>query len=182
MKRIVTALGCAMAFTLVTAAAQTDTWKEYVYNDDGFAMSAPAEPTLTTQPIYVVGGTADAHIYTVAVGPDTAFMLFIFERHRKDRRTTSQLRQQARQWALDSVNGKLRRQSDVELGKFRGTELEFDAQHPELDTKTHQVRSRYYTVGRKIYHLIAIAPIDQPFPAEVEQWFNGFRLTNEADQ
>lgn len=101
MKRIVTALGCAMALTLVTAAAQTDTWREYVYSDDGFAMSAPTEPTLTTQPIYVVGGTADAHIYTIAAGPDTALMLFIFERHRKDRRSASQLRQQARQWALD---------------------------------------------------------------------------------
>ena len=182
MKRIVTALGCAMALSLATAAAQTDSWKEYVYDDDGFAMSAPAEPTVTTQPIYVVGGTADAHIYTIADGPDTAFMLFIFERHRSDRRSASQLRQQARQWALDSVNGKLRKQSDVELGKFRGTELEFEAQHPDLDAKTHQVRSRYYTVGRKIYHLIAIAPLDQPFPADADQWFKGFRLIGETDQ
>jgi hypothetical protein len=181
MKRMLAGLGFALALAFATAAAQTDTWKEYVYNDDHFAMSAPAEPTVTSQPIYVVGGTADAHIYTIAAGPDTAFMLFIFERHRKDRRNTSQLRDQSRQWALDSVNGKLRGESEVTLGKYRGTELEFEAQHPELDT-SHQIRTRYFTVGRKIYHLIAIAPVGEPFPADAERWLNGFRLTEGADQ
>ena len=182
MTRIAAGLGCTLALAVATAAAQTDNWKEYVYANDRFAMSAPAEPTVTTQPIYVVGGTSDAHIYTIAAGPDTAYMLFIFERSRRDRRSTAQLRDQARQWALDSVNGNLRGETEITLGKFRGAELEFDAQHPDLDDKTHQVRTRYYVVGRRIYNLIAIAPIDEPFPADAERWLNGFRLTDNAAQ
>jgi hypothetical protein len=67
------------------------------------------------------------------------------------------------------------------LGKFAGVELEFEAQHPELDTRTHQVRSQYFVVGRKIFHLIAIAPMDAPFPDEAERWLKSFRLTTAAD-
>jgi hypothetical protein len=183
MKRIAYVLGIAATFALTAVAgAQTDTWTEYIYGDDGFAMSAPVEPKLATQPIYVVGGTADAHIYTVLEEPSTAFMLFIFERHRNDRRTTSQLRAQSRQWALSSVNGKLLDESELTLGTARGTQLTFEAQHPDHDAKTHQVRTRYYVVGRKVYNLIAIAPIGEPFPADAERWFKGFRLTGSSNQ
>ena len=181
MKHIVTGLVLSMAFALVTGAAQADTWKEYVFDDDGFAVSAPSQPELTSQPIYVASGTADAHVYTTAAGSDTALMLFVFQRDRADRRTTAQFHEQARQGSLDPVNGKLRRRSDLKLGKFAGIELEFEAQHPELDTRTHQVRSRYYMVGHKIFHLIAIAPIGAPFPDDAERWFKSFRLTTAAD-
>jgi len=182
MRRIVTGLGLLVVVAAATAAAaQTDTWKEYAYPDDGFAISAPSEPEVTSQPIYVAGGTADAHVYTIAAWPDKALMLFIFQRDRADRRTTAQFHQQAREGSLGAVNGKLRKRSDVTLGKFAGVELEFEAQHPNLDTHTHQVRSRYFVVGRKIYHLIAIAPLDGSFPDDADRWFKSFRLTTAAD-
>jgi hypothetical protein len=182
MRRIVTGLGLLVLIAAATAAAaQTDTWKEYVYPGDGFAMSAPSEPEVTSQPIYVAGGTADAHVYTIAAWPDTALMLFIFQRDRADRRTMAQFHEQAREGSLGVVNGKLRKRLDVTLGKFTGVELEFEAQHPELDAHTHQVRSRYFVVGRKIYHLIAIAPLDGPFPEDADRWFKSFRLTGAAD-
>src|SRR5262252_7888583 len=180
MKPIITGIGLLIALAS-GASAQTDSWKEYVFNDDGFTISAPSEPELTSQPINVAGGTADAHVYKTAVGSNTALMLFVFRRDRADRRTAAQFHEQARQGSLDAVNGKLRRRSDLKLGKFAGVELEFEAQHPELDTRTHQVRSRYYIVGRKIFHLIAIAPISAPFPDDAERWFKSFRLTTAAD-
>ena len=56
MRRIVTGLGALVVVAAATAAAaQTDAWKEYVYPDDGFAISAPSEPEVTSQPIYVAG-------------------------------------------------------------------------------------------------------------------------------
>jgi hypothetical protein len=182
VKRIVAGLGLTALFVLVTTAvAQTDNWKEYVYTGDGFAIASPVEPARSSQPIYVTGGTADAHIYTGAAGSDTALMLFVYERHNSDKRSLQQIHAQAQEGALGSVNGKMRARSDLALGKYQGAELEFEAQHPELDTKTHQVRSRYYVVGRKIYHLLAIAPIAQPFPTDAERWFKSFRLTTAAD-
>jgi hypothetical protein len=180
MRLIVAGLGMLVALAM-TAAAQTDSWKEYVYDDDGFGIWAPIEPEFAAQPIYVAGGTADAHVYTSVAAPDTALMLFVFQRDRADRRTAAQFREEAREGSLDAVKGKLRRRADVTLGKFAGVELEFEAQHPELDTHTHQVRSRYYLVGRKVFHLIAVAPIDAPFPADADRWFNSFRLTSATD-
>lgn len=182
MKHIVAGLSSFALFVLVSAAvAQTDTWKEYVYTGDGFAIAAPAEPARNSQPIYVMGGTADAHIYTSAANSNTALMLFVYERHSKDKRSLQQIHAQAQEGALGSVNGKMRTRSELALGKYQGAEFEFEAQHPELDTKTHQVRSRYYVVGRKMYHLLAIAPIGEPFPTDADRWFKSFRLTTAAD-
>jgi len=183
MKHIVAGLGLFALFVLVTTAvAQTDNWKEYVYTGDGFAITSPAEPARSSQPIYVVGGTADAHMYTSAANSNTALMLFVYERHSNDKRSVQQIHAQAQEGALGSVNGKMRARSDLALGKYQGAELEFEAQHPEMDAKTHQVRSRYYVVGRKMYHLLAIAPIGEPFPTDADRWFKSFRLTTAADR
>ena len=109
MKHIVAGLSSFALFVLVSAAvAQTDTWKEYVYTGDGFAIAAPAEPARNSQPIYVTGGTADAHIYTSAANSNTALMLFVYERHSKDKRSLQQIHAQAQEDALGSVNGKMR--------------------------------------------------------------------------
>jgi hypothetical protein len=182
MKHIVAGLGSLGVVAVVTAAlAQTDSWKEYAYTGDGFAVAAPAEPARSSQPIYVTGGTADAHIYTSQAGSNTALMLFVYDRHNNDRRSIQQIHAQAQEGALGAVKGKLRARTELALGKYHGAELEFEAQHPDLDTKTHQVRSRYYVVGRKIYHLLAIAPIGEPFPTDTDRWFKSFRLTTAAD-
>jgi len=182
MKHIVAGLG-SLAVLVVAAAslAQTDGWQEYVYTGDGFAIAAPSEPARNAQPIYVTGGTADAHVYTSAAGSNAALMLFVFERHNNDRRSVQQIHAQAQDDALGPVKGKLRARTELALGKYRGAELEFEAQHPDLEMKTHQVRSRYYVVGRKIYHLLAIAPVGEPFPTDADRWFKSFRLTTAAD-
>ncbi|MBV8745169.1 MAG: hypothetical protein JO134_09030 [Xanthobacteraceae bacterium] len=182
MKHIVAGLGSLAVISVVTAAlAQTDSWKEYVYTGDGFAVAAPAEPVRSSQPIYVTGGTADAHIYTSEAESNTALILFVYDRHNNDRRSIQQIHAQAQEGALGPVKGKLRARKELALGKYQGAELEFEAQHPDLDTKTHQVRSRYYLVGRKIYHLLAVAPIGEPFPSDADRWFKSFRLTTVAD-
>ena len=162
MKHVVAGLG-SLAVLVVAAAslAQTDGWKEYVYTGDGFAIAA--------------------HVYTSAAGSNAALMLFVFERHNNDRRSVQQIHANAQDDALGPVKGKLRARTELSLGKYRGAELEFEAQHPDLDTKTHQVRSRYYVVGRKIYHLLAIAPVGEPFPTDADRWFKSFRLTTAAD-
>jgi hypothetical protein len=136
MKHVVAGLG-SLAVLVVAAAslAQTDGWKEYVYTGDGFAIAAPSEPARNAQPIYVTGGTADAHVYTSAAGSNAALMLFVFERHNNDRRSVQQIHANAQDDALGPVKGKLRARTELSLGKYRGAELEFEAQHPDLDTK-----------------------------------------------
>jgi len=40
-------------------------WKEYVYAEDGFAVSAPAQPTFESTPAETGLGSVDAHNYAV---------------------------------------------------------------------------------------------------------------------
>lgn len=159
MKHIVAGLG-SLAVLVVAAAslAQTDGWKEYVYTGDGFAIAAPSEPARNAQPIYVTGGTADAHVYTSAAGSNAALMLFVFERHNNDRRSVQQIHAQAQDDALGPVKGKLRARTELALGKYRGAELEFEAQHPDLEMKTHQVRSARSIICSRSHRLESPSP------------------------
>src|ERR1700731_1766306 len=69
MKRLVIAL-CGLIALGTTAVLAETPWQEYVYADDGFAISAPAEPSPEQFPVYVFGGTANAHVYSIAAGND----------------------------------------------------------------------------------------------------------------
>ena len=82
----------------------------------------------------------------------------------------------------DPSTEKCARDRSWRSASYQCAEFEFEAQHPELDTKTHQVRSRYYVVGRKMYHLLAIAPIGEPFPNDADRWLKSFRLTTAGDR
>jgi hypothetical protein len=174
MQRLLIAF-CGLISLAAVAAAQTP-WQEYVYANDGFAIMAPAEPLQEQLPIYVFGGTANAHVYSIAAGNGSEFVVYIFRRHPGDKRSQQQFHEHAQHGALDSVKGKLHGKSALVLGDYRGAELEFESQHPEMDKKNHHVRSRYYLVGRKVFHLMAVAPSGQPFPPETDRWFQSFRV------
>ena len=91
MRKLIVATGILVGWA-VAAAAQDAAWKEYVYSEDDFAVSAPAEPKLEKQTIRVVGGTSSAHIYSVSAGERGAFMVFVYLRHRADRRSERRCR------------------------------------------------------------------------------------------
>jgi hypothetical protein len=181
MNRLVVAF-CGLIALGATAALAETPWQEYVYADDGFAISAPAEPSQEQFPIYVVGGTANAHVYSIAASGDSEFMVYIFKRHPDDKRSEVQFHEHAQQGAVGAVKGKLHAKSELALGNYRGAEMEFESQHGEADRKNHHVRSRYYLVGRLVYHLMAVAPVGQPLPADTNRWFASFRLIKTADQ
>src|SRR5712692_6319026 len=53
-------------FLMSRAAAappQTDNWKEYVYADDGFAVSAPVQPKMNKGPVKSAAGEIELHYY-----------------------------------------------------------------------------------------------------------------------
>jgi hypothetical protein len=175
MRKLIVATGMLVGWA-VAAAAQDAAWKEYVYPEDDFAVSAPAEPKLEKQTIRVVGGTSSAHIYSVSAGERGAFMMFVYLRHRTDRRSEKEVQEQARAGALRSVNGKMTAQSELALGIYRGSQLELESQHPEIARKNHRIRNRFYVVGRRLYQLMALSPAGEALPADTDRWFKSFRL------
>jgi hypothetical protein len=175
MRRLILAIG-AVSGSAAIAAAQDKAWKEYVYPEDNFAISAPAQPRVEKQTIRVVGGTSLAHIYSVSAGEHGAFMVFVYRRHRSDRRSEKEVEEQARAGALRSVSGKLTAQSEAALGIYRGSQIDLESQHPEVSRKNHRIRNRFYVVGRRLYQLMAISPAGEALPAETDRWFKSFRL------
>jgi hypothetical protein len=176
MRRLLAVAVCSLPAWPLAAAGQERAWKEYVYADDHFAISAPAEPKRETQRIRVVGGSSTAHIYSVTADDKGAFMVFVYLRNRADRRTERQVREDAGTGAVQSVKGKLTAKSEVLLGRYRGSLIELESQIPEIARKSHRVRNQYYVVGRRLYQIMAIAPAGEPFPAESDRWFKSFRL------
>ena len=64
-------LSALLACVALTAQAQGG-WKEYVYAEDGFAISAPFQPVLQSESKDTPIGSVDAHNYTLDLGNDTA--------------------------------------------------------------------------------------------------------------
>jgi hypothetical protein len=178
MRRVVVTI-CLLLGWPLAVAAQERAWKEYIYPDDQFAISAPEEPRRETQRIRVVGGTSTAHIYSIAADEHGAFMIFVYLRHRSDRRPERDVREQAGSGALRSVKGKLLAEAELALGRYRGAEIDLE-EPAEAERKGHRIRNRYYIVGRRVYQLMVIAPAGERFPAETERWFKSFRLVRGA--
>jgi hypothetical protein len=45
------------------AFCQAGEWKEYVYAEDGFAISSPVEPRMEKRTMKPIGGEVEAHFY-----------------------------------------------------------------------------------------------------------------------
>ncbi len=175
-KYLVVALSLALAACGTTAGHSENTaqpapsgkWSDYSYAKEGFAVSAPTEPSLTTQTAETAAGPVEMHLYQVEVG--AGMLLVVTSRlHTKDKRTAQQVIAESKQGAAAAVHGKLAAQKAIALGKYPGTEIEIAAD------KTHS-RNRIYVVNRKIYQVMAIGPVDRALPRETDQFYQSFRL------
>ena len=76
-------------FGAILAASQAGDWKEYVYEGDGFAISAPSEPVLQKQMMKPVAGEVEVHFYFIAA--EGYQMVVIYgPLHPNDKRTAQQ--------------------------------------------------------------------------------------------
>ena len=173
MQKLVLLFGLMLVLS-VRAAAEDVTWKEFVYPDDNFAISAPGEPTLEMKTLNTAGGSAEAHVYAMPTGGNGAFMVVVHTRRDSDQRSTQEILDEARVGVLREANAMVLVQSNVSLGPYRGAQLELRSTGTDGNTK--RVSDRFYIVGRKLYQLVALAPAGEPLPAASERWFDSFRL------
>ena len=143
-------------------------WSDYSYAKEGFAVAAPKEPTLSTQTAQTAAGPVEMHFYTIEVGSG-ALLVITSRLHPNDKRTAQQVIAGSTQGAVAALKGKLTAQKAISLGKYPGTEFEISAE------KTHN-RNRVYVANRKVYQVMAIAPIDRSLPLETDQFQQSFRI------
>ena len=154
----------------VAAAAQGGDWKEYVYPADGFAISAPKQPTVKTETVgNAPGGPVEAHSYTIDIGDDTVFMVIANNRHPNDPRTAHQALIEAKNGAVRSAYAKIDTETPVSFGSDPGIDIRFTAE------KYHG-EARYYLINRTLYQLYSISPVSMPLPAGTDRFYQSFRL------
>jgi hypothetical protein len=152
------------------AFSKDSVWKEYVYAEDGFAISAPAKPKLEKKMLGRVGGEVEAHFYYFPV-KDSYLLITCFPLHPSDQRAPQQVLNDEKESAVPKL-GSLVSENSISLGGYPGIEI-------EAQTVPMHSRVRYYAVGRRMYMLMAVAPREKPFPAELQRWSESFRLVGE---
>jgi hypothetical protein len=150
------------------SAAQPAKWSDYSYAKEGFAVSAPKEPAFSTKTVQTEAGPVEMHFYQAEVGG--GLLLVVASRlHPKDKRNAQRVIADSAEGAVAAVNGTLTAQKAITLGKYQGTEF-------EVATERSHNRNRVYVANRKIYQVLAIAPVNRPFPLETDQFQQSFRI------
>lgn len=169
MKRRLAAMACiVLSACVASVSAQSSDWKEYVYPDDGFAMSSPSEPKLTKSMVPLkIGGEAEMHQYVVDPGVGYAFVADVAYAPSGDVYSLTA----ARDGMVSAVKGQIVSEMPISLGNYPGlqVEIEVNAQHAHA-------RARLYVVGKRLYELISVAEGDRPISPDTTRFFESFRL------
>lgn len=153
---------------VVLVFSQNGEWKEYVYAEDGFAISSPREPAVQKSTVPVKMGEVEVHLYNIPLEKYQVVILYS-PFHPNDKRTAEQALNDGKQPLLQS-GAKLISEKPVSLGKYPGLEV-------EAENARYRQHGRFYVVERKMYAIIASTSQGKAFPAEeLQRWFDSFRL------
>ena len=145
-----------------------DEWKEYSYESDGFAVSAPAEPVLNKQSQSTAAGNVEVHNYAIELGNNSGVMISStqFPTAQGDPKTMVQA---AKNGAVNTMNAKITSEKEITLDGNPG--VQFDAENANF-----HVHSRMYVVKGRLLTLLAVAPADGKIPPTADRVFDSFKL------
>ena len=129
MKTHLAKLFCLIALLCTAFAFQGNGWKEYAYPQDGFSVSAPVTPKMEREKAQsAVGGNVELHYYGITLADNSGFMVVVSPLLPNDQRSPQQVLADAKQGAVDSVNGKPIAESPVSLDNKPGIAVSVESQ------------------------------------------------------
>jgi hypothetical protein len=141
-------------------------WRPYVYPDDGFAITLPAQTTPRND-----GGDRHIHLYTVRLADGTIFNLRAVHRLMDCETTLADL------W--DKADGNKDPKEPVIRGTLKQVSLA-GLQGLEYETGTSSERNLHrFHCGNKIFYIIS-AGYKGKRPADVNRIINSFQVVNPA--
>jgi hypothetical protein len=149
--------------------SESPEWKQYLFEEDGFAISAPAEPAFHRGTAPVGTGEVEQHFFSVPLGDDSGWMAIAYTLDPEDKRRPEIILADKRDSALESVHGRLISEMPIMLDGYIGLQV-------ELESDKYHARNRYYVVGRRMYELLSIAPMDKPIHRETDRFYRSFKL------
>lgn len=162
-------IAASLLVTPLFAQSPQSGWKEYSYANDGFAVSAPAEPAFAKQDKPTAAGNVETHNYTIELGNNSGVMISSAQFQGQTTESSKMLLQRARDGALNAVNGKLVSEQEITLQGFPGLEFQFanDAFH---------ARVRMYLLKTRLVTSMAIAPKGSDLPANADKVLSSLKL------
>jgi len=141
-------------------------WKEYVYPDDGFALTLPSPPSINESPA-LPGATAYA-IYSES--DDSGFVLRVMHKKGNCASAIAKLKESV----LSGNNASIDR-SSVKEPSFDGNRgLEY-----MFKRNTTVAIDRLYCLNERLYYFTVNWPSGRPIPAAATRMLNSFRLVQQ---
>lgn len=159
----------ALLACVALAAPVQGGWKEYVYADDGFAISSPMPPTLDAQATETPLGSMDAHNFTVDLGNDTSVGVNATDLKMGQGIDAKLVLGGIKAGLVQSLQGKIVSEKEISLGSNPGVEF-------ELVAETNHMRIRCFFIEGRLFALISTAPLAKPIAPETTRMFDSFRL------
>jgi hypothetical protein len=147
--------------SLAVAKRRTPLWKEYVFADDGFAITLPEAPNPHPD-----AALPDMTVYTVSVLPGAILSFRVSHENRDCMEGLAQLKDDARKGKSDGDPSSVK---DVSIDGYLGVEFQY-ANRSSSD--------RFYCVNGRFYTFSSSWPSTQPCPAAITRIINSFRLLN----
>lgn len=168
---LVAIVACATCSALAAPVTAVD-WMEYVFGNDGFAISTPDPPSAVPANIHSAYGDVEAHFYNMVVSDDASFIVVVTARHPDDQRTPAQVLSDIQKHGIEGLKGEVLSQKPIMIENHPGVQIEFQSDQ-------FHGRIRYFVAGRKSYQLVSLAKIGTPISGDTERFYDSFRLVNE---
>jgi hypothetical protein len=169
--RVFIAIAIAFFATALLAQDTQSTWKQYSYPSDGFAFSAPSQPTFSQRTKPSDSGDLQIHTYSVVLGDSGMVMISSTLIPGLENASPKERLQSAKTGALAAGKAKLTSEHEITLGGYPG--LQYEAQTDQL-----HVRARMYIVKNKLFQLMEIAGLTMPFPPDAERISSSFKFVS----
>jgi hypothetical protein len=143
-------------------------WKEYIYPEDNFAISAPASPGIYPDP-----QASDVHIYRWELAPQVIFTIHTGIRPNCLSVLATLKSSPPNSRFGENVPGSMK---DISLNGYKGLEYETRL------TKGRRAFERLYCTTQKSFSVTVAFPGNQTRPLEADRMFSSFRILNPSSR
>jgi hypothetical protein len=157
----------ALVAFAASAAGARDSWNEFSYLSDGFAVSGPSEPTQSKQSVDTAVGPVETRTW---VWPDPVLIVVVNDYPSLNNLTVAEILSNAAGGEVGKLDGgRITSKNPIVLQGVNGLEcfMEGDA---------YAAHTRIYFQGHRMWQLIAISKIGQPADTQINRMFASFRF------
>ena len=175
---VIAYLGLSFALVSLVRGRGEQKWTTTASKDGGFVVAMPGQPTETVSAVKLPVGSLQVHVWTVARGRDTAFIV-CYSDYPEDfikAKSADAVLDGARDGAVSETKGQLLNEVHIDLKGYSGRDITI-----AVAAGKGASRDRMFLVGRRLYQLLVGTVPSEVRSAEVERFFKSFRLTGNGN-